>query len=119
MRRAQAASRGTRLRRTAPPPIASSSSRRWEGLAPLIARYLAARTVANAVGYHATSATVWAASLDTAYAVLRTEAARHAACADRVLDADLLVAAAGAADRLLVHRVDAARLAASLAALPS
>ncbi len=91
----------------------------WEGLDPLVVRYLAARTVANAVGYHATSATVWTASLDTAYAVLRTEAARHAARADRVLDADLLVAAAGAADRLLVHRVDAARLAASLAALPS
>ena len=91
----------------------------WEGLGPLIVRYLAARTVANAVGYHSTSATVWAASLDTAYGVLRTEAARHAARADRVLDADLLVAAAGAADRLLVHRVDAARLAASLAALPS
>jgi Fe-S-cluster containining protein len=91
----------------------------WEGLDPLIVRYLAARTVANAVGYHATSATVWAASLDAVYAVLRTEAAGHAARANRVLDADLLVAAAGAADLLLVHRVDAARLAASLAALPS
>jgi hypothetical protein len=30
-----------------------------------------------------------------------------------VLDADCFVAAAAAADRLLVHRVDAARLAAS------
>jgi Fe-S-cluster containining protein len=91
----------------------------WEGQGPLVVRYLAARTVANAVGYHAASARVWAASLDTAYAVLRTEAARQAARADRVLDADLLVAAAAAADRLLVHRVEAARLAASLAALPS
>ncbi len=90
----------------------------WEGLGPLVARYLAARTVANGVGYHAASARVWAASLDTACAVLRTEAARQAARADRVLDADLLTTAAADADRLLVHRVDAARLAASLAALP-
>jgi hypothetical protein len=89
----------------------------WGGLRSIIGRYLAARTVANAVGYHAASARVWAASLDAAYAVLRTEAARQASCAGRVLDAELLVAAAADADRLLVHRIDAAVLAHMLHAL--
>ena len=86
----------------------------WDTLRGLVGRYLAARTVANAVGYHAATAGAWAASLDTAYAVLRTEAARQALQAGRMLDAGLLTAAAADADRLLVHRVDAARLAASL-----
>jgi len=91
----------------------------WEGLRSLVGRYLAARTVANAVGYHSASARAWAASLDTAYAVLRTEAAHQASRAGRVLDAALLVAAAADADRLLVHRIDAARLAHTLQALSS
>lgn len=86
----------------------------WDAQRALVSRYLAARTIANAVGYHAATAGAWAASLDTAYAVLRTEAARHASQAGRMLDAVLLAAAAADADRLLVHRVDAARLAASL-----
>lgn len=86
----------------------------WSDLAPLVNRYLASRTMANAVGYHAGSARVWAATLDTAYSVLRVEAARQASDADRLLDVELLVAAAAAADRLLVHRVDPARLAALL-----
>ena len=88
----------------------------WDILSPLVSRYLAARSVANAVGYHAASAGVWAAALATAYAVLRAEAAHQAALAGRALDADLLIAAAADADRLLVHRVDAARLAANLLA---
>ncbi len=119
----QAAANGLAIH--AAPPDRAAADRQFVApslahLDPLIVRYLAARTVANAVGYHAASARVWAASLDTAYAVLRTEAARQAALADRVLDADLVVAAAAAADRLLVHRIDGARLAASLsAALPS
>lgn len=92
----------------------------WPALAPLVSRYLAARSIANAVGYHAARAGVIAASIATAYAVLRTEAARQATSADRGLDAGLLVAAAADADRLLVHRIDAARLAADLqSALPS
>lgn len=86
----------------------------WSQHSRLVARYLAARTVANAAGYHAASARAWAASLDTAYAVLRTEAARQAARAGRMLDEALLVAAAADADRLLVHRADANKLAASL-----
>lgn len=92
----------------------------WQALAPLVSRYLAARSIANAVGYHAARAGVIAASIATAYAVLRTEAARQAASEDRQLDASLLVAASAGADRLLVHRIDAARLAAALqTALPS
>ena len=91
----------------------------WEGQRSIVNRYLAARTVANAIGYHAASARAWAASLDTVYAVLRTEAARQASRAGRVLDAKLLVAAAADADRLLVHRIDAARLAHTLLALSS
>ncbi len=92
----------------------------WDSLGSVVGRYLAARAIANPVGYHAARALVWAASLDTAYAVLRTEAGRQAARADRQLDADLLVAAAADADRLLVHRVDAACLAAGLqTTLPS
>jgi hypothetical protein len=86
----------------------------WDAQRELVGRYLAARTIANAVGYHAASAGAWAALLDTAYAVLRTEAARQALQAGRMLDAGLLTSAAADADRLLVHRVDAARLAASL-----
>jgi Fe-S-cluster containining protein len=89
----------------------------WESLGPLVGRYLASRAIANATGYHAASAGVWAASLATAYAVLRTEASRQAMSAGRLLDANLLIAAAADADRLLVHRVDAARLARALHAL--
>ena len=91
----------------------------WRSLQSPVSRYLAARTIANAVGYHAASARAWAASLDAAYAVLRTEAARQASRAGRMLDADLLVAAAADADRLLVHRIDAAGLARTLLALSS
>jgi hypothetical protein len=89
----------------------------WESQRAIVSRYLAARTVANAVGYHAASARVWAASLDAGYAVLRTEAARQASSAGRMLDAELLVAAAADADRLLVHGIDAATLAHTLNAL--
>jgi hypothetical protein len=84
-----------------------------------VSRYLAAHTIANAVGYHTASARAWMASLDAAYAVLRTEAARQASRAGRMLDADLLMAAAADADRLLVHRIDAAGLARTLLALSS
>jgi len=80
----------------------------WDGLATLVSRYLAARVIASAVQHHSTRAGMLAGWLATAYSVLRTEAARHAAVAARRLDAELLVAAAADADRLLVHRIDAA-----------
>lgn len=103
-----------------PPPVdfghadTSLVAPRWRHLQALASRYLAARVMANAVGYHSPNARVWAASIATAYAVLRVEAARQASSADRLLDAELLVAAAAAADRLLVHQVDAGALARSL-----
>lgn len=87
----------------------------WRALAPQIGRYLAARAVASAVAYHASTVLVLARWLDTAYAVLRTEAARHAGVAGRPVDTGLLAAAAADADRLLVHRLDAAALAHALA----
>jgi len=81
----------------------------WDRHAAIVSRYLAARMMATAVLHHATRAGMLADWLATAYSVLRTEAARHAAVAGRSIDADLLVAAAADADRLLVHRIDAAR----------
>jgi hypothetical protein len=93
------------------PPLDESS---WTAVSRAVARYLAARTLANAVAYHASSALVLSRWLDTAYAVLRTEAGRHAAAAGRPLDAALLAAAAADADRLLVHRLDAAALSRAL-----
>ncbi len=83
----------------------------WRALQEVAARYVATRAVANWAGYHASSASSWAASLLVAAAVLRTEAARQCAAARRVLDSELLVAAAGEADRLLVHMSSAAALA--------
>jgi hypothetical protein len=83
----------------------------WDSFTGIVGRYLAARTVANAAMYHAPRARVLATWLATAYAVLRTEASRRASNAGRRLDESLLVAAAADADRLLVHRLDAARWA--------
>ena len=88
----------------------------WRALAPQIARYLAARAIASAIAYHASTALVLARWLDTAYAVLRTEAVRRAGAGGCAVDAGLLAAAAADADRLLVHRIDAAALARALAA---
>lgn len=83
----------------------------WRALQPVVARYVAARAMANWVGYHASSASSWAASLLVASAVLRTESARQCAAAGRTLDEQLLVAAAAEADRLLVHMAQPAELA--------
>jgi hypothetical protein len=94
----------------------------WAALRGPVSRYVAARAVANWAAYHTTSARGWLATLEAAYAVLRAEAARQCGRHDRPLDAELLVAAAADADRLLVHQVDAAALAAGLnvrTALPS
>ncbi len=80
----------------------------WDRFTGIVNRYLAARTVANAAMYHAVRARVLATWLATVYSVLRTEASRQASNAGRQLDEALLVAAAADADRLLVHRLDAA-----------
>jgi hypothetical protein len=86
----------------------------WARFERAVARYLAARVVANWVGHHTASARAWVGSMEVAYSVLRAEAARHAARSGRPLDRELFEAAAADADRLLVHRMDAARLARAL-----
>ena len=83
----------------------------WHALDRAVGRFLAARAIANWTGYHAASATAWVRSLEAAYAVLRVECARQSAASNRPLDRALFTAAAADADRLLVHRVDAAVLA--------
>lgn len=83
----------------------------WHALDRAVGRFLAARAIANWTGYHAASATAWVRSLEAAYAVLRVECARQSAASNRPLDGALFTAAAADADRLLVHRVDAAILA--------
>jgi hypothetical protein len=85
----------------------------WDSFKGMVNRYLAARTIANAATYQAARARLLATWLATGYSVLRTEASRQASNAGRQLDEGLLVAAAADADRLLVHRLDAARWAAS------
>jgi hypothetical protein len=92
----------------------------WLRHRPQVARYLATRVMASAVLYHARSARVWSAWLQTAYAVLRrsVDLEMRAGDADRLL----FTAALARADRLLVHGIDAGRLAAALharSALPS
>lgn len=94
----------------------------WPAMDRAVARYLAARVVANWTGYHTSSARAWAASVVAACAVLRTEAGRQCEARQAALDFDLLRAAAAEADRLLVHRLDAAAFARALDAqlpLPS
>jgi hypothetical protein len=86
----------------------------WHALHRAVGRFMAARALANWTGYHAVSAGAWVRSLETAYAVLRVECARQSAASNRPLDSTLLTAAAADADRLLVHRVDAAMLARQL-----
>ena len=102
-------------------PAGSGTSRRaidrdlvvsgWRALDQAVGRFLAARAIANWTGYHAASARPWVRSLEAAYAVLRVECARQSAASNRPLDRALFTAAAADADRLLVHRVDAAILA--------
>jgi Fe-S-cluster containining protein len=92
----------------------------WLRHQPQVSRYLASRVMASAVVYHARSATVWSAWLQTAYAVLR----RSLDLEIRAGDAErrIFAAALARADRLLVHGIDAGRLAAALqarSALPS
>lgn len=111
----------------APCPDRADADRRlvapgWPALARAVSRYLAARTIANWPGYYTSSARAWVATLETACAVLRAEAARQCLQHGRPLDEELLIAAAADADRLLVHQMEAAALAAALngrSALPS
>lgn len=104
----------------APRVDAAATAEFWLRHQPQVSRYLASRVMASAVVYHARSARVWSSWLQTAYAVLR----RSVDLETRAGDADrtLLAAALARADRLLVHGVNAGRLAAALharSALPS
>jgi hypothetical protein len=113
---------------TAPPPgdwtggvNSPAAATVWRAHGPQVSRYLASRLMASAVVYHARSARVWSGWLQTAYAVLRRSVDAEAACG-HVTARQLFTAALARSDRLLVHGVDAARLAASLhgrSALPS
>jgi Fe-S-cluster containining protein len=104
------------------PPAPVDWARAWyEWVAPArdwtarpAARYLAARVVANWVGYYGSGLTTWARSIAAAYAVFEVECARIAAAAGRPLQPDDLVTAAGAADHLVVHLSSPPLLAAAL-----
>lgn len=84
----------------------------WASVAAPVSRYLAARLIASAVPYHALDVRVWSGWLQAAYSVLRSAFARRVTAAGSSHAA--LQAAAADADRLLVHRIHAARFASSL-----
>lgn len=83
----------------------------WDAVRSPVLRYLAGRAIGNWTACHTSTARSWAATLAVSCAVLRVEAARACRDADRLLDHDLLVRAAGEADRILVHLVSPADLA--------
>lgn len=100
----------------------ASSGTAWDSVAPQVTRYLAARLLASPVMYHALDVRVWSLWMQACYAVLRSAFARECNRNATVSGLVALRAAAADADRLLVHRLDAARCAAALltrAALPS
>jgi hypothetical protein len=120
VRLAVASSTGADPEAWGPGGNAAAAAQLWLRHQPQVSRYLASRVMASAVVYHARSARVRSAWLQTAYAVLRRsvdlEMSRGGA------DRSLFTAALARADRLLVHGVDAGRLAAALharSALPS
>ena len=86
----------------------------WRQWHDAICRYLAARAFANWVGYYGLGLHTWQRSILAAYAVLRASAARRTEAEGKSLDADVLVAAFGEADLLLVHLASAQDLAAAL-----
>jgi Fe-S-cluster containining protein len=94
---------------------AERSAEAWQSMAPHVSRYLAARLLASAVMYHARDVRVWSAWMQACYAVLRTAFACQPA-GDAASIQSRLRDAAGDADRLLVHRLDAARFAEALLA---
>lgn len=83
----------------------------WRDLAPVVRRYLAARTFGAWMVWQADAAQGLRAWLAIAAGVLRAECARGAAQAHAPLDRAGLVEALGRADRLLMHYADGAQLA--------
>jgi hypothetical protein len=91
--------------------------RGWEAWQPVVGRYLAARAFAGWVGYYGSGLLTWYKSIVAAYAVLRAACARASLMArggTEALDEPMMVKALGSADRLLIHQVSAADLAAAL-----
>ena len=101
--------------------VGAAAADLWRSHGPQVSRYLAARLMAGAVLYYARSARVWSRWLQTVYAVLRRSVEAEMA-SGHATDRQRFTAALARSDRLLVHGVDAARLASSLhgrSALPS
>jgi Fe-S-cluster containining protein len=102
----------------APPPAEGRADEwlaaGWVELAPVIARWLAAKAFGSWLALHAEGLRTTVLGLRVALGVLRAEAARGCVDAGRPLDARLLLQALRRADLLLVHLADPEALAARL-----
>ena len=86
----------------------------WEGHAPAVRRYLAARAFGSWIAYQADVAATIARWLTLCHAVLRVECARSCGAVGRRLDRGLLVEAIRRSDLLLVHYADSLAMAKTL-----
>ncbi len=78
----------------------------WDAYATVVRRYLATRVFGAWAQYQARHLGMAAGWLETVLSVVRVEAGRACATADRPLDRDLLAQAIREADRLLLHYAD-------------
>jgi hypothetical protein len=79
---------------------------RWNALAPMANRYVAAKAFASWTAYQWSDVRTQIAELYLAASVLRIECARAALRLERVLDRDVLLEAVRSSDLLLMHLVD-------------
>ena len=86
----------------------------WPQFSRPLRQFLAAHAFGNWCAYHGMGLRTVVRSLEVALAVVRVEAARLCATAERPLDEPLLIEAMRAADLLLVHLADPKALAARL-----
>ena len=91
----------------------------WQGFHRPLRRYLAAKAFASWIPWQAGGLRTWLASLQTALAVVRVEAARQCAVDGATLDSTRLLEAIRQADLLLVHKADSATLAERLSKVES
>jgi Fe-S-cluster containining protein len=89
----------------------------WPRFSQPLRHFLAAHAFGNWCAYHGMGLRTVVRSLAVALAVVRVEAARLCATAERLLDEPLLIEALRAADLLLVHLADPKALAARLSAV--
>ena len=89
----------------------------WPHFSPPLRHFLAAHAFGNWCAYHGMGLKTIVRSLSVALSVVRVEAARLCAAAERPLDEPLLIEAMRAADLLLVHLADPKALAARLSAV--